>query len=101
MCDLVVAIGVGVHEADERDAPSGRATTSCSAARLSRTKLGSQQQVLGRVAGDGELGERQQVAALVLGISHDRQDPLHVAGEIADHGVDLGETDADRAMAAI
>ena len=51
-------------------------------------------QVLGRVAGDGELGERHQVAPGGFGAVVRLDDLGHVAGEVTDHGVDLGQSDA-------
>ena len=53
-----------------------------------------EQQVLGRVAGDAELGEERELRA---GLARARELLAHlglVAGDVADGGVDLGERDA-------
>ena len=53
-----------------------------------------EQQVLGRVAGEGELGEQHQLGARVAGRAHSRADALGVAGDVADGGVHLAEGEA-------
>ena len=49
-----------------------------------RTKPGPQEQVLGRVAGDRELGEEDEVGAGAPCLRDRLQDPLAVAVEVAD-----------------
>ena len=55
---------------------------------------GAQQQVFGRVAGDRQLGEHHEVAALghrrVVRVEH----ALRVAVEVTHDGVELGDADA-------
>jgi hypothetical protein len=53
----------------------------------------SQQQVLRRVAGDGELGEEQQIDAESLRLLDPRADPLAVPRQVPDDGIDLRETE--------
>jgi hypothetical protein len=50
-----------------------------------------QQQVLRRVAGDGELRHEEQVGARPAGLADRVHDPLAIAVEVADGGVELGE----------
>src|SRR5690606_13004445 len=57
----------------------------------------AQQQVLRRIAGDGELGEQNEVGPLpVAGAGGKVHDSLRVAGDVADVEVDLGERDTHR-----
>ena len=63
-------------------------------ARAARMKLGPQEQILGRVAGDRQLGEEDEVGARAARLLEPREDPLAVAVEIADDGVDLGERES-------
>ena len=58
-------------------------------------KMRFRQQVLGRVTGQRELGERDDVRALRLGRLDLREDLFRVAVQVADHGVHLGEGDFD------
>ena len=51
----------------------------------------AQEQVLGRVAGDGQLREGDDVGAEVAGAVGVVDDLVGVALEVADGGVDLGE----------
>ena len=62
---------------------------------MSRDEARAQQQVLGRVAGDGQLGKAEQVAARGLGLGHRLEDAGDVAGQVADDGVDLGQAHPD------
>ena len=52
-----------------------------------------QQQVLGRVAGDGQLGEEDQLRARAFARGAVLADLRLVAGDVADDGVDLGQRD--------
>jgi len=56
---------------------------------------GLEQEVLGRVAGDRELGEHDEVAPGLDGLVVRRQDPRHVPVEVADDEVDLSGGDAN------
>ena len=53
-----------------------------------------QEQVLGRIPGYRELGEEQEVDAERLRLVDARDDAVAVAVEVADDGVDLGESEA-------
>ena len=55
-----------------------------------------QQEVLGRVADHGELGHRDEVAPLLGAVGEGAEDPLHVAVEVPDGEVQLGEPEPDR-----
>ena len=54
-------------------------------------KPGPQQQVLGRIAGDRELREDDEVGGVRLGLGEALEDQLPVPVEIADDRVDLGQ----------
>jgi hypothetical protein len=54
---------------------------------------GPQEEVLRRIPRDGELGEQEHVDTEPLRLSDPRDDPIAVAGEIADDGVDLREAE--------
>ena len=70
----------------------GVSAAICSTAPLGRAdEPRPQEQVLGRVAGDGELREEDEVGALVACLGEAPDDPVPVAVEVADDGVDLGE----------
>ncbi len=60
----------------------------------------AQDEVFGRVAGDGQLRERDDVGAEIAGAADPVDDLRGVAGQIADGGVDLRQGDAQRAHAA-
>ena len=55
-----------------------------------------QQKVLWRVARDRELGEEDEVGALVFRLDESFEDPLAVPVEVADDRVDLGERQSHR-----
>src|SRR5207244_3358021 len=55
---------------------------------------GLEDEVLGGVAGDGELGEGGHVGAGGFGPVEGGDDPLDVSVEVADRGVDLTQGDA-------
>ena len=61
---------------------------------MSRHERRLQQQVLGRVAGDRQLGEGDQVATIGLGRLHGSDDALDVAVEVADDQVELSQGEA-------
>src|SRR2546422_11375267 len=60
-----------------------------------------EQEVLGRVARDGQLGERHELAAQRAGPLDRLDDLLHVALEIADRRVDLSEPHPEPSHAGI
>jgi hypothetical protein len=53
-----------------------------------------QQQVLGRVPGEGELGKHDELSAGGARLRCERLDLGRVAVDVADHGVHLGERNA-------
>ena len=57
---------------------------------------GTEQQVLGRVAGDDELGEEDEVGVRVARPLEPLDDPGGVAVEVADDAIDLGECESHR-----
>ncbi len=52
---------------------------------------GLQHQVLGKVAGQHQLGEQHEIGALRLGLGARGPHPGEVAGDVADLGIELGE----------
>ncbi len=55
---------------------------------------GLEQQVFGRVAGDHQLGEHRQVGPRLLRLAQSAQGPFHVAAQVAHHGTELAQGDA-------
>ena len=87
----VVDVLVHVDEADDdgqaaagRDDPLQLAQVVADEARL-------QQQVLGRIARQGQLREDHQVGALGARVADPLHDPVGVAHQVADDGVELGQ----------
>ena len=83
-----------VDEADEGGAPTGGGGDPVERLEVVGDEARLQQQVLRRVAGDRQLGERHQVAAVGLGRLDRVDEALDVAVEIADHEVELRQGDA-------
>ena len=55
----------------------------------------TQEEVFGRVAGEGKFGQGDEVAGLGFGLVDGVEDAVGVAGEVADGGIDLGKGDAE------
>ena len=87
----VVEVGVEVRRADERGDALRLAASAAEAAPAARRNAGPQQQILGRVAGDGELGEETRSAPARACLPSRVGDPGRVAVEVADDGVHLCE----------
>ena len=91
--DVQAALGV----ADDRD-DAGRVLRD---ALDRRARVGEevllQQQVLGRVAGDRQLGEEDHLGSRAARAAQAVADLRLVAGDVADDGVDLGQRDAQGA----
>ena len=92
------ADGAGVEEvavedrrADERHDAACRERDLLERALRRADEPGPQQEVLGRVAGDGELREEDEVGARLAGLLEPAQDLLPVPVQVADDGVDLCE----------
>ena len=92
--ERVVDVVGALREADQRDDPLGldRELGHRLGGRLQEVLL--QQQVLGRIAGDRQLGEQHQLGARVARLGDALGDLGDVALEVADTAVDLGERDA-------
>jgi len=92
-CERVEDVAVGpVGETDDRSArtrDAGRHLVERST--VVGHEAGLQQQILGRVAGDRELGEDGEIGALLLGLAHPLVDERHVSGQVTDLRVDLTE----------
>ena len=92
----VVEIAVEVGEADQRDDAAHLAGEIAQALVRRAHEAGPQQQILRWVAGDGQLGEEDEVGAGALGLADRLQDPLAVPVQVADGGVDLRECEPHR-----
>jgi hypothetical protein len=96
----VVEIAVVVGRADEGDDPA------CLPRHLLERRGGRaheswpEEQVLRRIARDRQLGEEDEVGAGGPGLGGAAEDPVAVAGEVADDGVDLGESEAHEVSAS-
>ena len=77
-----------------RPCRASRPRARCSAAAASREEVLAQQQILGRVAGERELGKQHQVGALRQRRLAPGADALGVGGDVADRGVHLTEGQA-------
>jgi hypothetical protein len=82
-----------VRVPDERDDPARRPCDLLERPLGRSDEPGPQQQILGRIAGDGELGEEEQVDGCALRLLDPRGDPLAVPREVSDDGVDLREAE--------
>ena len=90
----VVEVGVEVRRADERgDAARARGERGDRPAR-GADERGPQQQILGRVAGDGELREEDEVGAGGARLGEGAAIRSRVAVDVADDGVHLGERES-------
>jgi hypothetical protein len=90
----VVEVAVALERAHHHGHAAGVAGQVAGAVDAALDERGLEEQVLGRVAGDDHLRERQQVDAQPPGALDPGADPRDVAVEVAYGGVDLGETDA-------
>ena len=79
--------------------PSVAAVISSSDARAALTKPGPEEQILGRIPRDGELGEEDEVGSGGARLADRVDDERPVPGEIADDGVDLREREPHRRVA--
>src|SRR5581483_1884624 len=92
----VVEVAVEMRRADEE-----RDAVRCARDLLERALGGSEEarpeeEVLRRVAGDGELGEDDDLGAGVLRGLEPVEDERAVSVQVADRGVDLGEREPHR-----
>ena len=90
----VVEVAVGVDEADHGSAATSARRQLAEGDQVVGHEPRLQHQVFGRVAGDRQLGERDDVAPGRLGLVVRGADLGHVAVEVADRRVDLGQGDA-------
>jgi hypothetical protein len=90
----VVEVAVEVGEVDERDGVVRGAGDRVQRLVCRAHEPRPQQQVLGRVTGDGELREEDEVGLGAAGLLDRLEDSRAVAVEVADGGVDLCERDS-------
>ena len=90
--DILGALGV----ADDRDDAGGAGGQPCQRRARVGEEVLLEQEVLGRVARQRELGEADELRAGLAGLHGELRDPRLVAGDVADDGVELGERDAQR-----
>ena len=86
-------IAVERRRAHQRDRVGARARDLVDGLARCTHEAGPEQQVLGRVARDGELGEDDEVCRRALRLRHRGHDPLDVPLQVADDGVQLRERD--------
>jgi len=90
--DVVVALG----EADDRRDADRTIGEPVDARPRAREEVLLEEQVLGRVAGDRELGEEDEVGAGGLRLVQAADDALAVPSQVADDRVDLRESEPHR-----
>ena len=86
---------VGVHEPDDRRDPPRLSGDLLERAQVVLHELRFEQQVLGRIAGDGELRKYDNVGAELPRASDVVDDLVPVAREVAHRGVYLGQGNAE------
>ena len=86
----VVEVALEVGRADERDDATGFARDLGERALRGADEARAQEKVLGRVAGDRELGEEDDVGRRLFRLLQPGENPLAVSLEVADSRVDLG-----------
>ena len=92
-CAGVVEVAVEVRRADERRDSAARAGDLLERALGGADEARAEEEVLGGIAGDDQLGEEDDVHALLLRLVEALQDPSGVPLQVADDGVHLGEGD--------
>ena len=90
----VEEVAVEVRKTDERGDPRCRSRDLVQRLPGGPEKLGRRSRSFRRIAGDCELGEENEVGAGGTGIVEAGEDPVAVAVEVTDDGVDLGEREA-------
>ena len=86
---VVDLVALAVHKADDDgDAPGG-GDDLIEGGEVVADEGGLEEQVLGRVAGEHELGEGDEVGLPLAGLLDAAQDDAGVAGDVADGGVHL------------
>ena len=89
----VVDVVGALREADDRDDVLGVGGDPVDRVAHGGQEVLLEQQVLGRVAADGELGEQHEACAALARGRDAVADLALVAGDVADHGVHLAERD--------
>ncbi len=89
----VEQVAARVHEADDGRAPPRAGGQLLQGGLVVGDEAGLEEQVLGRVAGDGQLREHGQVTALGLGRVEGGEDPAQVPVEVAHDQVQLAGGD--------
>ena len=89
-------VAVEGRRPDERDDLGARASDLVDRRAGRADESRPEQEVLGRVAGDRELGEHDEIGRRAAGFGDRTRDPLDVAVEIADDDVQLGERESHR-----
>ena len=87
----VCEVALEERAADERGDPLGRGSDLVERGPGGLEEARPQEQVLGRVARDGELGEDDEVGAGGAGLADRVDDERAVTREVADDGIELGE----------
>ena len=90
----VVEIAVLFHEADDSHAVLGRSRYFLQREKVAFDETRLEQEILGRVTGEHELGEHRQARTRGFGLGELGNDLVGVAVEITDGGVQLAQRDA-------
>ena len=85
-----------MRRTDERDHVLGRSRDLAERPLRRLEEAGPQQEILRWVARDGELGEEDELGAGCARLVESGQDPVAVAVQVADDGVDLSERQLSR-----
>ena len=91
----VAEVAPRVDEADHRRAASRPRRDLLDRLHVLRDEPGLEEEVLGRVPRDDQLGEHGEVASLCLGLLEGREHAPDVAREVADHRVQLARGDTN------
>jgi hypothetical protein len=92
----VVEVAVEVRSADQRRDSARGACDLVERALGGADEPGAQEEVFGRISGDCELREEDEIRMGLLRLLQPAEDALAVAVEVADDGVDLGERESHR-----
>ena len=90
----VEEIAIEVRRPDERSDTAARSGDLVELPFGGANKPGPQEEVLGRIAGDDQLREEDDVHAVPFRLVDALDDALRVTVEVADDGVDLGEPES-------
>src|SRR5205085_12695275 len=92
----VVEVAVEVRGADEGSDAPGLERDLVHRPLGRPHEAGAQEQILGRIARDGQLGEENEIGPFAARLLEALEDPVAVAVEVADDGIDLRQREPHR-----